>query len=125
MAPAIASASRRPSRSGATHRSSSSGRSGRPNVSATGPGPNTGPLGARLVAERGDRPALQQHDAAVVVDRPLDVLRTAERRRGPAREPSERRRVRRAAQRGGRVVAGVAQAAARRQGQLDAVDLRR
>ena len=79
--------------------------------------------GAGLVADRRDRPALQQHEVTVVVDRPLDVLRAAERGRGLAGEPDEAAPGAPGPQRGGHVVAAVTQAAAGAEGQLDAVDL--
>ena len=74
---------------GGSQRSSSSGRRGRPNVSATGPGPSTGPVARASsptavigrLCRRTSRPS--------GVDRPLDVLRSAEQLAGAARQPGE------------------------------------
>ena len=62
VVPVMASASRSPSRSGASQRSTSSVRSGARTSRRPGPG-RTPARCAGFVADRGDRPALQQHHA--------------------------------------------------------------
>ena len=78
---------------------------------------------ARAVAERRDRPALEQHQPAVGVDGPLDVLRTAERRAGVRARPREPAAQRRGRSAGGASVARLDAAGRAGERELRAVDL--